>query len=196
MSSDGFDEAACLRRVRERDEAACRELVEHLYPAVIRIVRAHLPRRDAEEDLAQEVFMKMFARLDQYREKVPLEHWISRIAVTTCYDKLRAQQRRPELRRADLSEEESERIDRITAETAEGTNTEAFAARELIGRLLERLTPTDRLVITLLELEQRSIEEIRQITGWNSSLIKVRAFRARQKLRKEWKRMEKSEARL
>jgi RNA polymerase sigma factor (sigma-70 family) len=93
MSSDGFDEAACLRRVRERDEAACRELVEHLYPAVIRIVRAHRPRRDAEEDLAQEVFMKMFSRLDQYRERVPLEHWISRIAVTTCYDKLRAQQR-------------------------------------------------------------------------------------------------------
>jgi hypothetical protein len=48
MSSDGFDEAACLRRVRERDEAACRELVEHLYPAVIRIVRAHLPRCDAK----------------------------------------------------------------------------------------------------------------------------------------------------
>jgi DNA-directed RNA polymerase specialized sigma24 family protein len=61
--------------------------------------------------------------------------------------------------------------------------------------LLERLNPTDRLVITLLELEQRSIEEIRQITGWNSSLIKVRAFRAPQKLRKEWERMEKSEAR-
>ena len=139
--------------------------------------------------------MKMFARLDQYREKVPLEHWISRIAVTTCYDKLRAQRRRPELRRADLSEEESERIDRITAHAEDPANTDAFAARELVGRLLERLNPTDRLVITLLELEQRSIEEIRQITGWNSSLIKVRAFRARQKLRKEWERMEQCEAR-
>jgi RNA polymerase sigma-70 factor (ECF subfamily) len=195
MSSDGFDEAVCLRRVRERDERACRELVEHLYPAVIRIVRAHLPRRDAEEDLAQEIFMKMFARLDQYRETVPLEHWVSRIAVTTCYDKLRAQQRRPELRRADLTEEESERIDRIAANTGDVTTVDAFAARELIEQLLARLNPRDRLVINLLELEQRSIEEIRQMTGWNSSLIKVRAFRARQKLRKEWKRMEKSEER-
>ena len=195
MSSERFDEAACLRRVRERDEAACRELVEHLYPAVIRLVRAHLPRRDEEEDLAQEVFLKMFARLDQYREQVPLEHWVSRIAVTTCYDKLRAQQRRPELRRADLSEEESERIDRITADTVDDTKSDALAARELVGRLLDRLSPSDRLVITLLELEQRSIEEIRQITGWNSSLIKVRAFRARQKMRKEWKRMERIEAR-
>lgn len=70
MSSDGFDEAACLRRVRERDEAACRELVRHLYPAVIRIVRAHVPRRDAEEDLVQEVFLKMFARLDQRRSEL------------------------------------------------------------------------------------------------------------------------------
>jgi RNA polymerase sigma-70 factor, ECF subfamily len=195
MSSDGFDEAACLQRVRERDEGACREVVEHLYPAVIRIVRAHLPRRDAEEDLTQEIFMKMFARLDQYREKVPLEHWVSRIAITTCYDKLRAQQRRPELRHADLTDEESERIDRIAADPGDDAKVDAFAARELIELLLKRLNPRDRLVINLLELEQRSIAEIRQITGWNSSLIKVRAFRARQKLRKEWERMEKSEGR-
>ena len=137
--------------------------------------------------------MKMFSRLDQYREKVPLEHWVSRIAVTTCYDRLRAQQRRPELRRADLSEEESERIDRVTAETADATDADAFAARELVERLLERLGPSDRLVITLLDLEQRSVAEIRQLTGWNSSLIKVRAFRARRKLRKELERMERQE---
>ncbi len=135
----------------------------------------------------------MFSRLDQYREKVPLEHWVSRIAVTTCYDRLRAQQRCPELRRADLSEEESDRIDRVTAETADATDADAFAARELVERLLERLAPSDRLVITLLDLEQRSVAEIRQLTGWNSSLIKVRAFRARKKLRKEWERMERRE---
>ena len=192
MSSEGYDEAACLRRARARDESACRELVEHLYPVVIRIVRAHLPRRDAEEDLAQEIFMKMFSRLDQYREKVPLENWVSRIAVTTCYDRLRAQQRRPELRRGDLSEEESDRIDRVTAET-NATDADAFAARELVERLLERLGPSDRLVITLLDLEQRSVAEISRMTGWNSSLIKVRAFRARRKLRKEWERLERQE---
>jgi RNA polymerase sigma-70 factor (ECF subfamily) len=195
MSSDGFDEAACLRGVRQRDERACRQLVERLYPAVIRIVRAHLPRREAEEDLAQEIFMKMFARLDQYREKVPLEHWVARIAVTTCYDRLRAQQRRPELRRADLTKEESERIDRMAANAGDAGTTDAFAARELVEHLLARLNPHDRLIINLLELEQRSVEEIRQITGWNSSLIKVRAFRARQKLRKEWERMKQREER-
>ena len=82
MSSERFDEAACLCLVREGNESACRELVEHLYPAVIRIVRAHLPRREMEEDLDQEVFMKMFARLSQYRQNVPLQHWVSRINKT------------------------------------------------------------------------------------------------------------------
>lgn len=192
MSSNAFDEAACLRAVRARDEAACRELVEHLYPSVIRIVRGHLPRRDAEEDLAQEVFLKMFSRLDQYRGDVPLEHWVSRIAVRTCYDRLRAQQRRPELRHADLGVEESEQLERTTA-AAEMDDADAIAARDLLGQLMDKLNPADRLVITLLDLEERSVAEIQQMTGWNQSLIKVRAFRARQKLKKEWQRLQLQE---
>ncbi len=76
--------AACLERVRQRDEEAARELVAHLYPLVIKIVRSHLPRRVAEEDLAQEIFLKVFANLDQYRGAVPFEHWVSRVAVSTC----------------------------------------------------------------------------------------------------------------
>ena len=78
-----FDLASCLERVRRRDQDAARQLVDHLYPLVIRIVRAHLPRRVAEEDLAQEIFLKMFTRLAQYQGAVPFPHWVSRIAVTT-----------------------------------------------------------------------------------------------------------------
>lgn len=194
MSSDGFDEADCLRRVREHDQPAARALVERLYPAVIRIVRAHLPRRDAEEDLAQEIFMKMFARLDQYRENVPLEHWVSRIAIRTCYDRLRAQQRRPELREADLSGAEAERLARSAVASEDQNVADAMEARETVEQLLAKLSPSDRLLITLLELEERSIAEIQSITGWNTSLIKVRAFRARQKLRKEWERRQRMES--
>ncbi len=102
MADETFDLAGCLERVRARDQAAARELVEHLYPLVIRIVRSHLPRRVAEEDLAQDVFLKMFTRLAQYQGNVPFTHWVSRIAVTTCIDQLRAQKRRPEFRWADL----------------------------------------------------------------------------------------------
>ena len=107
----GLDVAQCLARVRARDEDAARALVEHLYPLVIKIVRAHLPRRLDEEDLAQEIFMKVFANAAQYRGEVPFEHWVSRVAVSTCLDRLRAQKRRPEWRWADLSEGEAEVLD-------------------------------------------------------------------------------------
>ncbi|MCW5547668.1 MAG: sigma-70 family RNA polymerase sigma factor [Opitutaceae bacterium] len=188
-----FDLPGCLARVRRRDQAAARELVEHLYPLVIRIVRGRLPRRTAEEDLAQEVFMKMFARLDQYQGAVPFPHWVSRIAVTTCIDHLRAQQRRPEFRWADLSEQEAEVLDAVTADEAAARPADALAARELVDKLLGQLKPEDQLAIRLLDLEQKSMVEVRELTGWNIPLIKVRVFRARRKLRQLFKALENSE---
>ena len=101
----------------------CRRcLVEYLYPTVIRIVRRHLPRRAAEEHLAQDIFVKMFAKLDQYRGEVPLEHWVSRIAVNHCLNALRAQKARPESRMADLSEDQMAALDAVTTATIEEPN--------------------------------------------------------------------------
>ena len=190
-----FDLAGCLVRVRQRDQVAARELVEHLHPLVIRIVRSHLPRRVAEEDLTQEIFMKMFTRIDQYQGAVPFTHWVSRIAVTTCIDHLRAQKRRPEFRWADLSENEAEVLDAVMTNENEADTADALAAKELVNKLLDQLKPDDRLVIKLLDLEQKTIAEISELTGWNGSLVKVRAFRARRKLNKlfeELKRKERS----
>jgi RNA polymerase sigma-70 factor (ECF subfamily) len=195
MAPEGLDVADCLRRVRQRDEDAAKALVEHLYPLVIKIVRAHRPRRIAEEDLAQEIFLKVFERLGQYRAVMPLEHWVARVAVTTCLDQLRAQKRRPEVRWADLSENEAEVLDAVLANEHEPHPAQGLAAKEIVTRLLECLSPTDRLVITLLELEERSLAEIRKITGWNETLIKVRAFRARRKLRKHLVDLEKGKLR-
>lgn len=179
-----FDVAGCLALVRAGDQRAPRELVEHLYPLVIRIVRAHLPRRVAEEDLAQEVFLKMFSRLAQYQGAVPFSHWVSRIAVTTCIDHLRAQKRRPEFRWADLSESEADVLDAVLTNEREVPANDALAASELVQKLLGQLKPDDQLVLRLLDLEQKTIAEIATLTGWNQSLIKVRAFRARRKLQK------------
>src|SRR5476649_263042 len=131
-----FDLAGCLDRVRKRDQIAARELVEFLYPLVIRIVRSHLPRRVAEEDLAQEVFLKMFTRLDQYQGAVPFPHWVSRIAVTTCIDQLRAQKRRPEYRWADLSENEADVLNAVMTNDDAVAPDDALAARELVQKLL------------------------------------------------------------
>lgn len=197
MSDDAqpFDIPGCLNRVRQRDQAAARELVDHLYPLVIRIVRAHLPRRVLEEDLAQEVFMKMFTRIDQYQGAVPFPHWVSRIAVTTCIDHLRAQKRRPEFRWADLSEGEADVLNAVMTDENDVAPDAALEARELVHKLLDQLKPEDRMVVQLLDLDQKTIAEISALTGWNQSLVKVRAFRARRKLQKlftELKRKERS----
>ncbi len=188
-----FDLADCLERVRHRDQAAARELVEHLHPLVIRIVRSHLPRRVAEEDLSQEIFLKMFTRLAQYQGAVPFPHWVSRIAVTTCIDHLRAQKRRPEFRWADLSETEAEVLDNVITNENDVPANDAMAAHEIVHKLLAQLKPDDQLVIRLLDLEQKTIAEISAITGWNQSLVKVRAFRARRKLQKLFHELEQDE---
>ena len=181
-----FDLSACLEAVRQHDQEAARVLIEQLHPQVIRIVRSHLPRRLAEEDLAQEIFVKLFDRLPQYvaRPGVPFEHWLSRLAVRTCLDALRAERRRPEWRHADLSEDELAWLEHLVSDDAAPPDASTAGARELVQKLLGQLSPADRLVITLLDLEQKSVKEISRLTGWSVPLVKVRAFRARHKLRR------------
>ncbi|MCX6944805.1 MAG: sigma-70 family RNA polymerase sigma factor [Opitutales bacterium] len=190
---ESFDLVGCLARVRQRDQAAARALVDHLYPLVARIIRAHLPRRVAEEDLAQDIFLKMFHRLEQYQGVVPFAHWVSRIAVTTCIDQLRAQQSRPEFRWADLSANECDVLEAVLTDERDVATGDALAAHELVHKLLDQLKPDDRLVIQLLDLEQKTTAEIAALTGWSQSLVKVRAFRARRKLQKLFRELEQQE---
>jgi len=137
----------------------------------------------------------MFSRLEQYKGEVPFTHWVSRIAVTTCIDQLRAQKRRPELRWADLSETETQVLDAVITNENDVAPDDAVAAKELIHKLLELLKPEDRLVIQYLDLEQKSIAEISELTGWNPTLIKVRAFRARRKLQRHYQELIQKEHR-
>lgn len=186
MTGGDSDLAPCLQRVREGNQDAARVLVERLYPQVIRIVRSHLPVRTAEEDLAQEIFLKLFARLDRYQERagVPFEHWLSRLAVRTCLDALRAERRRPELRWSDLSEDQSAWLEFMMSDESTPPDSAPGPVRELLEGLLAQLPPDDRLAISLLDLEGKSVREIAQLTGWSMPRVKVRAFRARGKLRK------------
>jgi RNA polymerase sigma-70 factor (ECF subfamily) len=184
MSEGGLDVQSWVRSVQQGDEAAARALFNHLFPLVIKVVRAHLPRRTSEEDLVQAVFMKLFAKLDQFSGRVPLEHWVSRIAVNTCLNQISTERVRPELRWADLSETEERVLQSLASTKDDLEPSHNLASKELVDKLLERLRPADRLVITLMHLEGRTVEEVRQVTGWNASLIKVRAFRARRKMKK------------
>lgn len=178
-----FDLADCLERLRRQDESAARDLVEHLHPLVIKIVRAHLPRRTDEEDVLQDIFMKLFAKLDQYQGTVPIGHWVSKIALNHCFNLLRAQNSRPEWRMADLSEEHSEVLEAVASNPDRDPHpAEAMGAREILEVLLARLKPRDRMLIQLLEIEERTIDEVRQLTGWSSVLVRVGIHRARKKL--------------
>ena len=180
-----------LPRVRAGDNDAARELVELHHDHVRKIVLAHLPRRDAPEDLMQEVFMKAFSRLDQFRGEMPFAHWVARIAVTTCQDRLRRQRVRPEWRWADLSEDEQKFLHEMPGEVSE-TETTDESARDLLDKLIATLAPAEQSLIRWLDLEQKSIPEVCALTGWNRGVTRIRAFRARQKLKAAWRKLEKS----
>lgn len=185
MAEPVVDLQECVARVKLGDEEAARTLMQVLYPVVIRIVRSHKPRRESEEDLAQAVFVKIFTKLDQYAGTVPLEHWVSRVAVNTCLNQIQREQSRPEWRWADLSEEEADVIQNLAVGDDGMSMPHDVAARDLVDQLLATLKPEDRLIMTLLYIEGCSVEEVRDQTGWNVPLIKIRSFRARQKLKKQ-----------
>ncbi|MDD5198908.1 MAG: RNA polymerase sigma factor [Terrimicrobiaceae bacterium] len=191
MDGAEFDLPGCLQRVRGGDEAAARELFRQFYPYVLAIVRAHLPARTDEEDLCQMIFVKLFSCLDQYTGNGSFAHWLARIAVNTCLNQLRHEKRRPEIRHADLGESAGRMLDQLTGDARALPDSDAEAARELVEQLLSGLAPKERLVITFLHLEERSVREVSAMTGWNPAVVKVRAFRARQKLRARFDRIEK-----
>jgi RNA polymerase sigma-70 factor (ECF subfamily) len=131
------------------------------------------------------IFIKVFQRLSQFSGNVPVEHWVSRIAVNTCLNQVEAEKVRPELRHADLSVEEQAVVENLASSSDELAPDERFASRQLVEHLLAALKPVERLAVDLLYLQGRSVEEICKITGWSAALVKVRAFRARQKLKKQ-----------
>lgn len=183
MADDGVLRELVADALRHDDDAA-RELVRLLYPAVARLVRAHRPTRSAEEDLCQMIFIKILQKLPQFSGTVPLEHWVSRIAINTCINQIQAEKARPELREADLSEEQAAVVQNMAATNDDLAPGRRFASRQLVEHLMEALKPAERLVIDLLYLQQRSVAEIQELTGWSAALVKVRAFRARQKMKK------------
>src|ERR671937_3013932 len=118
---DEPDARALVAAALAHDDSAARELVRGLYPLVAKLVRAHRPRRTSEEDLTQMIFIKIFQKLSQFSGQVPLEHWVSRIAINTCLNQIAGERTRPELRRADLSEQEDAVVENLAASTDELT---------------------------------------------------------------------------
>jgi RNA polymerase sigma-70 factor (ECF subfamily) len=190
---ESLDVDECLRLWKAGDEAAAEKIINHLYPVISKIVRTHLPRRDDENDLIQEILMKTFAKLHQFKGDAPLSHWVSRLALTTCLDRLRAQKIRPEVRHSDLTPDEADVFDAawLTGSSPDAGN--AIAARDLVERILSALSPEDRSLVLMVDLEGQSLREISDVTGWTVSKIKMRLFRIRPQLRQMIQRLEDSQ---
>jgi RNA polymerase sigma-70 factor (ECF subfamily) len=183
-------EAELIAAVLAGDAASFEPLVQKYSPRVFATARRYARRESEVEDIAQEAWLKAFDKLKGFRGEAPFEHWLMRLTVRTCYDFLRGHQRNRESTFSDLTEPESDWLERFVTQP-EAVSENAEAARLLVARVLERLSPPARLIITLLEIEDRSVKEIAALTGWSVPLVKVRAFRARAEMRKILARLPK-----
>ena len=181
-------EAELIAAVLKGDATSFEPLVAKYSPRVFATARRYARRESEVEDICQEVWLKAFDKLKTFRGEAPFEHWLMRMAVRTCYDFLRGHQRNQISSFSEISEPEEDWLERYVAEPG-SVSEDADAAKLLIDRVLEKLSPEARLVIQLLEIEDRSVKEIAKITGWSVPLVKVRAFRARGEMRKILTRM-------
>jgi RNA polymerase sigma-70 factor (ECF subfamily) len=173
------------------DEAAARRLMETLHPRVAGIIRRHWARQEDWEDLEQEVFMRVFEALPRFRPRgLPLEHWVSTITLNVCRRRWRSQSRRPELRWSDLGDGEQRALERASLADDPAEAIDSRDARSIIHKLLGSLSADDRLILSLLHLEGKPVEEIARLTGLNRVVVKVRAFRARKKLHAALRKLE------
>jgi RNA polymerase sigma-70 factor (ECF subfamily) len=183
-------DAELIAAVLNGSSASFEPLIQKYQPRVFATARRYARRESEVEDIVQEVFIKAFQKLNSFRADAPFEHWLMRLAVRTCYDFLRAHQRNRELPFTELTEPESDWLDRYVSEPDSADET-SDAARQLVEKILSRLSPAARMVITLLEIEGQSVKEIAALTGWSVPLVKVRAFRARAEMRKILKTINK-----
>jgi RNA polymerase sigma-70 factor, ECF subfamily len=176
-------DAELIAAVLKGDRSQFEPLVQKYLPRVFATARRYARRESEVEDIVQEVWIKAYQKLGTFRAEAPFEHWLMRLAVHTCYDFLRAHRRKRETTFTELSDEETDWLERFGA-SPDQTNENSAAAKALVQRLLGMLSPPARLIITLLEIQEKSVKEISKLTGWSIPLVKVRAFRARAEMKK------------
>jgi RNA polymerase sigma-70 factor (ECF subfamily) len=181
----------CVARARQGDEKAALALFHYMYPQVAKIVYSNRSGRESVEDLVQQSCIKVMANLHKFSGRAPFLHWVSRVTVNTCLNQIRREKARPEVRLADLSEEEAGVVERLAVSPNELDSSHQVASHELVEKLLAGLKPPARMLMRMIYLEGLNIEQVAALTGWNQSVIKVRAFRARAQLRKRYQMLMK-----
>jgi len=176
------EEAVLVRRVQAKDEIAFREIVDRYQSKVFSIIYGILRNHNDAEDIAQQVFTKIYFSIGSFDFRSSLLTWIYKITVNECYDYLRKKKVRKLVYESDFSEEEAQRMERSEANPGDRPIDTALAQRELAVKLLSKVSEEDRKLLLLKEVEGYSVDELAQMTGMNENTIKVKLFRARQKL--------------
>lgn len=193
MDHKNTEEGILVQRVQGGDELAFREIVERHQTKVFSIIYGILRNRNDAEDIAQQVFTKVYFSIGKFDFRSSVLTWIYKITVNECYDYLRKKKVRKLVYESDFSKEETQ-----TLEASEPASDPAapvdqrLANRDLLLKLLEKVSDEDRNLILLKEVEGHSVEELAEMTGINENTIKVKLFRARQKLVKAAKRLGES----
>ena len=177
------------RQAQDGDESAFAEIVRRYSPRVFAVASRFFRQRSLVEEAAQEVFLKAFTQLGSFEGRGSLEGWLTRIATNTCLNMLRGSKRRPELTVSDLSEDEDQWLEQRMSDTAQRSVENDLVAADLADRLLSVLSPEDQQALLMIDGEQASIKEVAAATGWSESKVKVRAFRARKKIREAMERL-------
>ena len=184
------DEAALVRRIQANDEIAFREIVERYQAKVFSIIYGILRNHNDAEDIAQQVFAKIYFSIKNFDFRSSLLTWIYKITVNECYDYLRKKRVRKLVYESDFSEEDSLRMENNESASEQSTPIDTrLSQRDFLMKILEKLSPDDRSLLMLKEVEGHSVDELSQMTGMNENTIKVKLFRARQKLLKAAQRL-------
>jgi RNA polymerase sigma-70 factor, ECF subfamily len=187
------DEAALVRRVQAKDDLAFREIVERYQAKVFSIIYGILRNRNDAEDIAQQVFAKIYFSIKNFDFRSSLLTWIYKITVNECYDYLRKKRVRKLVYESDFSSDDALRMENSEPATDQAPAVDhRLAQHDLILKLLAKLSEEDRSLILLKEVEGHSVEELSEMTGMNENTIKVKLFRARQKLLKAAQRLDRA----
>ena len=193
MDYENSQEGALVRRAQAGDEAAFREIVERYQSKVFSIIHGIIRQRNDIEDIAQQVFSKVYFSIRNFDFRSSLITWIYKITVNECFDYLRKKKVRKLVYESDLSEDEVRRVENTEpAVDRQVPVDQNLARRDYVVKLLTRVSEEERTLLMLKEVEGRSVEELAEMTGMNENTIKVKLFRARQKLVKAAQRLERA----
>ena len=182
------EESACIRRAQQGDVAAFEELVRLHQRRVLGIVAGILRWSEDIEDIAQQVFLKVFLAIRRFDGRSSFGTWLYKIAVNETYDYLRKRKARKLVYESDLSEEQQEQLTQVSRDEPSAAALEQAESRQAVERLLSQLAPEERMMIVLKEVEGYSVEEISQAMDMNPNTVKVRMFRARRRLSELYRR--------